>query len=135
VANPDSQSVEAALRSGACGEPDCDQQAGHYAALNAANRQGESTPFMVFMLTVIRDALGELTRSSDQVAAFLSALCTQTLSAAELMRRLELKHRLSFRKRYLQPALDAGFIEMIRPGAPRSSAQRYRRATGRPRRS
>lgn len=118
-----------------------DQQAGYYAALNAANQAGESTPFIAFMLEVIRDALADLARGSDQVtdqvsdqvAALLSALGTQTLSAAELMRRLDLKHRPSFRQRYLQPAIDAKLIEMTRPDAPRSSVQRYRRMVGRTR--
>ncbi len=113
-----------------------DQQAGYYAALNAANQAGESTPFIAFMLEVIRDALAEMAHGSDQVtdqvsdqvAALLSALGTQTLSAVELMRRLDLKHRPSFRQRYLQPAIDAKLIEMTRPDAPRSSVQRYRRA-------
>jgi hypothetical protein len=48
------------------------------------------------------------------------------MDALSLMERLQLKHRPSFRQRYLQPALAAGFIVMTRPGAPQSNQQRYR---------
>lgn len=37
-----------------------ERQEDYYAALNAANSQGESTAFVAFMLSVIRDALEEL---------------------------------------------------------------------------
>lgn len=37
-----------------------ERQEGYYSALNAANSQGESTAFVAFMLSVIRDALEEL---------------------------------------------------------------------------
>lgn len=37
-----------------------ERQEEYYSALNAANSQGESTAFVVFMLSVIRDALEEL---------------------------------------------------------------------------
>ena len=40
-----------------------ERQEEYYAALNAANSQGESTAFVTFMLSVIRDALAELRQS------------------------------------------------------------------------
>ena len=44
-----------------------------------------------------------------------------------LMRRVwALKHTKHFRKTYLQPALDAGLIEMTLPDKPHSRRQRYR---------
>jgi Fic family protein len=115
-----------------------DQQQGYYAALNDANQAGASTPFVFFMLRLIRDALAELIdlsardqvsdQVSDQVAALLTTLGAETLSAGELMSRLGLRHRAGFRQRYLQPALATGLIVMTRPDTPRSSVQRYRRA-------
>ncbi len=48
------------------------------------------------------------------------------LNAAELMRRLDLQHRPTFRKNYLQPALAEGLIEMTAPDTPQSPAQKYR---------
>ena len=45
---------------------------------------------------------------------------------AEIMEFLELKDRMHFVSDYLQPALNAGFIEMTIPDKPRSSKQKYR---------
>lgn len=44
----------------------------------------------------------------------------------ELQSSLKLKDAEHFRKTYLIPALDAGFIAMTIPDKPRSSKQRYR---------
>jgi len=41
-----------------------ERQDGYYAALNASNSSGQSTAFVVFMLTAIRDALKELQSSN-----------------------------------------------------------------------
>lgn len=65
---------------------------------------------------------------SDQVDRLLSAMGNDTLSAAELMNRLELSHRPSFRKNYLNPALEAHLIERTIPDKPSSSRQKYRKA-------
>ncbi len=51
----------------------------------------------------------------------------EALKAAELMQRLGLRHRPTFRAHYLNPALSAGWIEMTDPEAPRSPMQKYRR--------
>ena len=67
------------------------------------------------------------TKFSDQVDRLLSAMGNDTLSAAELMNRLELSHRPSFRKNYLNPALEAHLIERTIPDKP-SSRQKYRKA-------
>ena len=39
---------------------------------------------------------------------------------------LGLKHAEHFRKAYLLPAINAGFIEMVLPDKPKSRLQRYR---------
>lgn len=52
---------------------------------------------------------------SDQVKTLLSALENDTLSALELMAKLKLNHRPTFRKNYLNPALKADLIERTIP--------------------
>jgi hypothetical protein len=47
-------------------------------------------------------------------------------AADELLRRLGLRHKATFRKNYLNPALESGVIEMTEPDSPRSPTQRYR---------
>ncbi|MCL2747082.1 MAG: hypothetical protein FWE59_00310 [Oscillospiraceae bacterium] len=54
----------------------------------------------------------------------------KTLSAAALMELLDMKHRPTFRKNYLHPALEEGFIEMTLPQTPNARGQKYRRKTG-----
>ena len=48
------------------------------------------------------------------------------LSAEEIMRKLQLKHRASFRKTCLIPAMKEGRVEMTQPDSSRSPSQRYR---------
>jgi hypothetical protein len=48
------------------------------------------------------------------------------MTRQQLMQALGLKNDEHFRKAYLQPALDAGLIEMTIPDKPRSSKQKYR---------
>lgn len=67
---------------------------------------------------------------SDQVKNLLEVLGDMTLSASELMQALGLKHRPTFRKNYLKPALEEGLIEMTIPETPNSRFQRYKKAGG-----
>lgn len=48
-------------------------------------------------------------------------------SRQELQEALGLRHENHFRAAYLQPALDAGLIEMTIPDKPTSRLQKYRR--------
>ena len=122
------------------------RQKEYYDALGAADAEADSAGFVQLMLMLIRDALADmdvLNRTSDQVGdqvgdqadrhneamrRLLYALGNETLSATELMARLGLSHRPSFRRSYLNPALAAGLIERTIPEKPKSSKQRYRRS-------
>jgi hypothetical protein len=63
---------------------------------------------------------------TDQVKALLNCLRNGPLSALDCMRELGLSHRPTFRKNYLNPALDAGLIELTLPDTPNSRFQKYR---------
>ena len=84
--------------------------------------------------TVTEQAAGEVTgQVTGQVTGHVTghvqrllAVCEGTLSRQELQERLGLRHRDSFQQNYLQPALQAGLIEMTIPHKPRSSKQQYR---------
>ena len=111
------------------------RQKEYYEALGEADRIADSAGFVELMLEIIRGSLKELSddryssdQVSDQVDRLLSAMGNDTLSAAELMNRLELSHRPSFRKNYLNPALEANLIERTIPDKPSSSRQKYRKA-------
>ena len=111
-----------------------DRQEEYYAVLGKADGAADSTPFIEFMLSAICDALkGVAVAAQDdeqqtaQVERMLDCLGNRVLSANELMTEMGLKHRQSFRKVYLQPALDAGLVEMTVPDKPNSKNQKYRR--------
>lgn len=58
----------------------------------------------------------------------LARVLVGEMTGQQLQQALGLKDDEHFRKAYLQPALDAGLVEMTVPDKPRSSRQKYRRA-------
>lgn len=113
-----------------------ERQEMYYSALRAADSASDAAPFIEFMLEAVLSALQELNsitvQDSDQVSVqvkmVLDKLGKDIISASELMGRLGLKHKATFRKNYLQPALDLGLVEMTVPDKPNSRNQKYRRA-------
>lgn len=128
-----------------------EQQDDYYAALRAADKACDATPFIVFMLKTLEQALAEALLSepsagdpteqltdqasdqvSDQVAKLIDILFSaagQVLSAKELMECLQLKHRPTFRKNYLLPAIENGWVIMTHPEHPNTPKQTYRLST------
>ena len=47
------------------------------------------------------------------------------MSAFEIMKKLDLKSKDSFRENYLKPALESGLIKMTLPDKPTSKKQMY----------
>jgi hypothetical protein len=64
---------------------------------------------------------------TDQVKKLMDVIGDEVLSAAELMNRLGIKHKPTFRDNYLKPAIEKGIIEMTVKDKPNSSKQKYRR--------
>jgi Fic family protein len=109
------------------------RQQAYYEVLAACDAQGNSTRFIEFLLEALLEALGEIGRTdqvgdqvSDQVESLLAVLEDGPLSALECMAKLGLSHRPTFRKNYLNPALEAGLIERTIPDKPKSRLQKYR---------
>lgn len=118
------------------------RQKEYYDALGVADKQADSAGFVELMLEIIRDSLTEVTvvgRNTDQdidqvtdqdktpTERLLSALGNKTLSATKLMERLGLSHRPTFRKNYLNPALEQKLIERTIPDKPNSRNQKYKK--------
>ena len=81
------------------------------------------------MLELIRDTLRgielvgdtpglDATELPDTVKRLLSVMKNEALSAIELMKRLGLAHRPTFRRNYLNPALELGIIVTTIPDKP-----------------
>ena len=110
-----------------------DHQEEYYQAIGLSTKEGKSNQFILFMLNVLKQSIEELVKDtrnhqihvSNQIKALMSVIETYPLSALELMDKLGLKSRSSFRNNYLQPALDAGLIVMTDPNNPTSRNQRY----------
>lgn len=135
-----------------------DQQDRYYQALEQADQAADSTPFIIFMLDIIDTALcqnmavsGQRPQSatitsgppddqvsdqvsdqadqvSDQVKQLLAVMDDQYWSTTALMERLSLTRKPTFRKNYLNPALQAGLVVMKYPDSPRSPKQKYKKA-------
>jgi hypothetical protein len=112
--------------------------------LEEADRNASSTVFIDFMLDVIGSVLlqnstaiqGRSDQATDQVTDQATGQVKRLLAvmddggywtAQDLMARLSLSHRPTFRKNYLNPALQADLLVMQYPEMPRSPKQRYRK--------
>jgi Fic family protein len=111
-----------------------ERQQEYYAAFRHSNDAGDCTEFLRFMLQAIWDTLELYATTdqvsdqvSDQVKRLLNELGSKSLSAVELMELLALKHRPTFRKNYMRPALEAELIEMTLPQTPNARGQKYRK--------
>lgn len=110
-----------------------ERQAEYYQVLAKCDKEGKSTLFIEFILKSLVATLAELSESdqvadhvSDQVKGLVKFLGRKELGALELMGGLKLSHRPTFRKNYLTPALEGGWVERDQPDSPRSPNQRYR---------
>jgi Fic family protein len=112
-------------------------QQAYYDALQASTNQSDSAPFITFMLQMIFDAIQTMDISeqvteqdsvqvTEQVKRLLAAVGQEEYSLAGLMQLVDLSHRATFLKNYLNPALEAGLIQRTQPDKPRSPTQRYR---------
>ena len=113
-----------------------EHQREYYYAITQSNNEGKSNTFVLFMLRVINKAIDNLlTETNDylesarkRVSSLLQVMDTYAQSADVLMKKLNLKSRLGFRKNYLDPALELGVIKMTVPDKPRSKNQKYYKA-------
>lgn len=118
-------------------------QQAYYEAINRSTNESNCACFIELMLDLISETLREYARSTDQetdretdqvqksenafVNKLLSVLGNETLSATELMKRLGLSHRPTFRQNYLTPALEQNLIERTIPDQPNNRNQKYRK--------
>ncbi len=110
-----------------------ERQEAYYLAIRRSTAVGKSNDFIVFMLQAIYDALlhqvqeakHSIRMMSDQVIRLLKAMDDMPASAKELMAKLNLVNRTSFKKLYLDPAIHMGLIEMTIPESPNNRNQKY----------
>lgn len=116
-------------------------QKAYYEALQLSTDHSDSAPFIEFILQMILDAIvassniNHVTaqasdhvtvQASDQVKRLIEKMGQREYSLNELMSLLDLSHRATFQKNYLNPALDGGLIERTLPDKPKSPNQKYK---------
>ncbi len=63
---------------------------------------------------------------SDPVKKLISLLGNNEYSFSQLMNMMGLKHRDTFRKNYINPAIELGLIELTIPNNKNSPKQKYK---------
>ena len=106
------------------------RQEDDYQAIAESTERTDIAPFIAFMLERILEACRAATpevrpEATPEVDRLLDVL-RGAMSRRELMRALGLKDVEHFRRHYLKPALESGWLEMTQPQSPRSPTQRYR---------
>ena len=103
----------------------------YYKCFNFCNINVNSTKFIVFMLSVIKEALQELNEqtcsngtSSEQVEQLLR-FCTSPKSRAQMQEFMGISGRKAFQTKILKPLLESGQLKMTIPDKPNSSKQKY----------
>jgi Fic family protein len=111
-----------------------ERQEEYYRVLGECDYEANSTKFVEFILRALYDTLIEVSKTdqvtdqeTDQVKKLMHVIGDEVLSAAELMNRLGIKHKPTFRDNYLKPAIEKGIIEMTLKDKPNSSKQKYRK--------
>lgn len=110
------------------------KQQNYYDAISKSNQEGVSTKFIEFMLDAIIQTMQETLMQSNIETSSLSTQAKRLLdvfedgvpyTTLELMQKVNMKSRSSFKKHYLDPLLQSGMIEMTIPERPNSRNQRY----------
>ncbi len=107
------------------------RQEGYYQAIAESTARSDCAPFIAFMLGRILEACRatppQATLEATPQVKRLLAVLERPMGRAALMRAVGLKDTKHFRRQYLLPAMEAGWVEMTQPDRPRSPTQQYRR--------
>lgn len=106
----------------------------YYEVIDFCNKQGNSNKFIEFMLRMINETLEEVINTSNntiiQNNSYINKLLdvmeyNLPMSSKEIMIKLGLKSKESFRANYLDPAIKEGLIKLTLPDKPTSKNQMY----------
>ena len=75
---------------------------------------------------IVAEPLTKYRPSTDQVQIMINAMNDSYMTMNEIMAKIGLKHRPTFRENYFVPALVDGAIELLYPDHPKHPKQRYR---------
>lgn len=109
-------------------------QDGYYRAITQCHSEGTSNTFIEFMLKqidmILDDISNQISEDNPQITEYVKKLLSvmdldRAYAATDIMNKLGLKSKETFRKNYLNPALDLNLVEMTIPDKPKSRNQKY----------
>jgi len=109
-------------------------QSEYYEAIANSNKTGNADAFIEFLLEMIDKVLDEVIFQIDKSNYETSEYVKKLLEVMEygipytalfIMKELGLKSRETFRKNYMNPAIEMGMVRMTLPDKPNSRNQRY----------
>lgn len=106
----------------------------YYEAIAKCHVEGESTTFIEFMLMqidkILDEVSGQISENSEQMTEYLKRMLDVMeydvpYTATAIMDMLGLRSKETFRKNYMNPALELNLVRMTIPDKPNSRNQRY----------
>ena len=106
----------------------------YYEAIAKCHVEGESTTFIEFMLMqidkILDEVLVQISESGEQMTEYLKRMLgvmeyDVPYTATTIMGMLGLRSKETFRKNYMNPALELNLVRMTIPDKPNSKNQRY----------
>lgn len=106
----------------------------YYKAIADCHVNGNSNVFVEFMLeridAILDEVINQICRADDRLSEYVKKLLDVMdfevpYSAITIMNMLEIKSRETFRKNYMNPALELGMVVRTIPDKPNSRNQRY----------
>ena len=106
----------------------------YYDVIAKCHVEGESTRFIEFMLMqidkIIDEVSEQMSESSEQMTEYLKRMLNVMeydvpYTATAIMGMLGLKSKETFRKNYMNPAIELNLVRMTIPDKPNSKNQRY----------
>jgi len=106
----------------------------YYQAIAKCHVDGNSNTFIEFMLkqidNILDEVIAQIRRPDDTLSEYMKKMLEVMdfevpYSAVSIMKLLNIKSRETFRKHYLNPALELGLVIRTIPDKPNSKNQRY----------
>lgn len=106
----------------------------YYDSISTCHKNGNSNVFIEFILKMINEVLDELEQETNLQVNYTNRYITELLNvmefdiqmtAKEIMEKLNIKSKETFRKKYLDPSLAEGFVKATLPNKPTSKNQMY----------
>ena len=109
-------------------------QEDYYDVISECHIKGNSDLFIEFILERIdqtmNDVIAQVNKSNTDTSEYVKRMldCMEydiPYTANEIIRQLGLKSKETFRKNYMNPAMELGLVQMTLPDKPNSKNQRY----------